>query len=73
MFYCGWLQVLEHLWPSLATPVVIDQKLQGTVIVKLPGPQEAQKEGIIQPGPQIGLLLQSQAKGVFCQRKILFS
>lgn len=62
VFHCGRLQVLEHLRPSLSACVVIEQQLQGTVIVKLPGPQEAQEEGVVQPGPEIGLFLQSRAK-----------
>lgn len=41
MFNCGRFQVFEHLWPSLMTCVVIEQQLQSTVIIKLPGPQEA--------------------------------
>lgn len=60
VFHCGWLQVLEHLWPSLAACVVIEQQLQGTVVVKLPGPQEAQEEGVVQPGPEIWLFLERQ-------------
>lgn len=56
----GWLQVLEHLWPGFATCMVIEQQLQGTVVIKLPGPQETQEKGIIQPRSEIRLLLQSQ-------------
>jgi len=41
VFHRGWLQVLEDLWPSLAACVVVEQQLQSSVIVKLPGPQEA--------------------------------
>lgn len=60
VFHCGWLQVPEHLWPSLTACVVIEQELQGAVIVKLPGPQEAQEKGVVQSGPEIGLFLQSR-------------
>lgn len=60
VFHCGWLQVLEHLWPSLTSCMVIEEQLQGTVIVELPSPQEAQQEGIIKSCPEIGLFLQSQ-------------
>lgn len=62
VFHCGWLQVLEHLWPRLPARVVIEQQLQSTVVVKLPGPQEAQEKGIVQPGPEVGLFLQSRMK-----------
>lgn len=57
----GRLQVLEHLRPSLAARVVVEQQLQSAVVVELPGPQEAQEKGIVQPGPEIGLFLQSRA------------
>lgn len=40
--------------------MVIEEQLQGTVIVELPSPQEAQQEGIIKSCPEIGLFLQSQ-------------
>lgn len=59
VFHRGWLQVLEHLWPGLTTRVVIKQQLHGTVVVELPGPQEAQEEGVIQPRPEVGLFLRS--------------
>lgn len=62
VLHCGRLQVLEHLWPCFTTRVVVEQQLQGTVVVKLPGPQEAQEEGVIQPRPEIGLFLQSQGE-----------
>lgn len=61
----GWLEVLEHLWPGFTTCVVIEQQLQGTIVVKLPGPQEAQEEGIVQPRSEIGLFLQSQGGKIF--------
>lgn len=57
MFNCGRFQVLEHFWPSFAACVVVEQQLQSAVIIKLPGPQEAKKKGIIQPGPKVGLFL----------------
>lgn len=60
MFHCGWFQVLEHFWPSLTACVIIKQQLQGTVIVELPGPQEAQEKGVVQPRPEIWLFLQSR-------------
>lgn len=60
MFHRGRLQVPEHLGPSLTARVVVEQQLQRAVVVELPGPQEAQEKGIVQPGPEIGLLLQSQ-------------
>lgn len=41
MFHCGWFQILEHLRPSLMSRVVIEQQLQSTVIIELPGPQES--------------------------------
>lgn len=47
VFDCGRLQVLEHLWPGPATRMVVKEELQRAVIVKLPGPQEAQEEGVI--------------------------
>lgn len=59
MFHCGWLQVLKHLRPCPSTCVIIEQQLQSAIVVELPGPQEAQEEGIIQSGPEIGLFLQS--------------
>lgn len=62
VFHCGWLQVLEHLWPSLTSCMVIEEQLQGTVIVELPSPQEAQQEGIIKSCPEIGLFLQRGKK-----------
>lgn len=62
VLHCGRLQVLENLWPGFATGVVVEEQLQSTVIVKLPGPQEAQQEGVVQPRPEIGLFL--QRKGV---------
>ena len=58
----GRLQVLEHLWPGFAACMVVEQQLQGPVVVELPGPQEAQEEGVVQPRPEIGLFLQSQVK-----------
>lgn len=57
MLHHGWLQVLKHLWPGFASSMVIEEQLQGTVIVELPGPQEAQEEGVVQPCSEIGLLL----------------
>lgn len=62
VFHCGWLQVLEHLRPSLTACVVVEQQLHGSVIVELPGPQEAQQKGVVQPGPEVGLFLQSGVK-----------
>lgn len=47
VFHCGWLQVLEHLRPGFTSRMVIEQQLQGPVVVELPGPQEAQEEGVI--------------------------
>ena len=47
MFHGGRLKVLEHLWPSLPTCMVIEQQLHGAIVVKLPGPQEAQEECIV--------------------------
>ena len=56
----GRLQVLEHLGPGFTTRVVIEQQLQRAVVVELPGPQEAEEEGVVQPGPEVRLFLQSQ-------------
>lgn len=53
----GRLQVLEDLRPGLVSGVVVEQQLQSAVVIKLPGPQEAQQEGVIQSGPETGLLL----------------
>lgn len=51
MLHRGGLEVLEDLWPGLAPRLVVEEQLQGPVVVELPGPQEAQEESIIQPGP----------------------
>lgn len=66
MFHCGRLQVLEHLGPGFTACVVVEQQLQGTVIVKLPGPQEAQEEGVVQPGPEVRLLLHNDEEKCGC-------
>jgi len=51
------LEVLEDLGPGLAARLVVEEQLQGSIVIELPGPQEAQEEGIVQPRPQIGLFL----------------
>lgn len=58
----GRLQVLEHFGPGLSARVIIEQQLQGAVIVKLPGPQEAEEESIVQSGPEIGMFLRGGRK-----------
>lgn len=64
VFDRGWLQVLEDLRPGLTARVVVEQQLQGTVIVELPGPQEAQQEGVIQSGSEVGMFLVSQTEKI---------
>lgn len=76
VFDRGGLQVLEHLGPGPAARMVVQEQLQRTVVVKLPGPQEAQEEGVVQAGVQVGLLLmdirrKSKLKNGVCAPQML--
>lgn len=51
------LQVVEDLGPASPAAVVVDQELQGPVVIELAGSEEAQQEGIIQGGAQVRALL----------------
>lgn len=50
-------QVTEDFGPAPPAAVVVDQELQGAVVIKLAGSEETQQEGVIQIGAQVGVLL----------------
>lgn len=50
-------QVVEDFGPASPAAVVVDEQLEGPVVVKLAGAEEAQQEGVLQRGAQVGALL----------------
>ena len=50
-------QVVEDFGPASPAAVVVDQELEGPVVVKLAGSEEAQQEGVLEGGAQVRALL----------------
>lgn len=57
ILYGRGLQVIEDFGPASPAAVVVDQELQGPVVIKLAGSEEAQQEGVVQGRAQVWTLL----------------
>lgn len=54
--YCRRLQVVEDLRPAPPTAVVVHQELERSVVIEFPGSEEPEQKGIVQAGPQGGVV-----------------